>query len=93
MLLFHLVAFHRHGHDQMVRAWTVSRLQKCHVEQHRLGRNAPCAEAAQQKVRAKCADSRSTFASMRNTDSESDTENNTNTDSVIVDECADSVYS
>ena len=49
-----------------------------------MARNAPCAEAARQRVRTECVHHRSTFASMRNTDSESDAE------SVAVDESADS---
>ena len=50
-----------------------------------MARNAPCAEAARQWVSTKCVHHRSTFASMRNTDNESDAE------SVVVDESADSV--
>ena len=38
-LLFHLVAFRRRGQDQTARAWTVSKLQKGHVEQGGLLRN------------------------------------------------------
>ena len=44
---------------------------------------APCAEAARQRVRAECVHRRSTFASMRNTDSESDMESDADTESVV----------
>ena len=45
-LWFHLVAFCRRGQDQTVRAWTVSQLQKGHVERRRLGRNGEeCAQS------------------------------------------------
>ena len=54
-------------------------------------RNAPYAEAARQRVSTECVHRRSTFASMRNTDSESDAESDTDTESVVVDESADSV--
>ena len=54
-------------------------------------RNAPCAEAARQRARTECVHRNSTFASMRNTDSESDAESDADTESVIVDESADSV--
>ena len=50
-----------------------------------MARNVPCAIAARQRVNTECVHRRSTFASMRNTDSESDAE------SVVVDEIADSV--
>ena len=56
-----------------------------------MARNAPCAEAARQRVRTECVHRRSTFASMRNTDSESDAESDADTASVVVDESADSV--
>ena len=52
-----------------------------------MARNTPCAEAARQRVRTECVHRRSTFASMRNTDSETDAD----TESVIVDECANCV--
>ena len=53
--------------------------------------NALCAEAAQQWVRTECDHRRPTFASMKNTDSESDEESDAYTESVVVDESADSV--
>ena len=56
-----------------------------------MARNAPCAEAARQRVRIECIHRRSTFASIRNTDSESDAESDAITESVVVDESADSV--
>ena len=56
-------------------------------------RNAPCAEAARQKVRFNCVHRRSTFASTRNTHGESDAESDAGTESVVVDESADSVVS
>ena len=42
-------------------------------------------------VSTECVHRRSTFASMRNTDSESDAESDADTESVVVDESADSV--
>ena len=56
-----------------------------------MARNAPCAKAARQRVSTECVHHRSTFASMRNTDSESDAESDADTESVVVDESADSV--
>ena len=56
-----------------------------------MARNAPCAKAARQRVSTECVHRRSTFASMRNTDSESDAESDADTESVVVDESADSV--
>ena len=56
-----------------------------------MARNAPCAEAARQSVSTECVHRRSTFASMRNTDSESDAESDADTESVVVDESAHSV--
>ena len=56
-----------------------------------MARNAPCAKAARQRVSIECVHRRSTFASMRNTDSESDAESDADTESVVVDESADSV--
>ena len=56
-----------------------------------MARNAPCAKAARQRVSTECVHHRSTFASMRNTDSESDAESDADTESVAVDESADSV--
>ena len=56
-----------------------------------MAKNAPCAEAAQQGVRTECAHRRSTFASMRDTESESDAESDADTESVVIDEGADSV--
>ena len=56
-----------------------------------MARNAPCAKAARQRVSTECVHHRSTFASMRNTDSESDTESDADTESVVFDESADSV--
>ena len=56
-----------------------------------MARNVPCAEAARQRVSTKCVHRRSTFASTRNTDSESDAESGADTESVVVDENADSV--
>ena len=53
--------------------------------------NAPCAIATRQRVSTECVHRRSTFASMRNTDSESDAESDADTESVVVDESADSV--
>ena len=49
----------------------------------------PCVEAARQRVITECVHRRSTFASMRNTDSESDAESDADTESVVVDESAD----
>ena len=56
-----------------------------------MARNAPCAEAARQRVNTECVHRRSTFASMRNTYSESDAKSDADTESVVVDESADSV--
>ena len=56
-----------------------------------MARNAPCAKAARQRVSTECVHHRSTFASMRNTDSESDAESDADTEIVVVDESADSV--
>ena len=56
-----------------------------------MARNSPCAEVARQSVSTECVHRRSTFASMRNTDSESDAESDADTESVVVDESADSV--
>ena len=56
-----------------------------------MARNAPCANAARQRVSTECVHRRSTFASMRNTDSESDAESDADTESAVVDESADSV--
>ena len=56
-----------------------------------MARNAPCAEAARQMVRTECVHRRSTFASMSNTDSESDAESDDDTVSVVVNESADLV--
>ena len=53
--------------------------------------NAPCAEAARQRVSTECVHRRSTFAAMRNTDSEFDAVSAAVTESVVVDENADSV--
>ena len=50
-----------------------------------MARNAYCADAVRQRVSTECVHRRSTFASMRNTDSESDAD----TESVV--ESADSV--
>ena len=47
--------------------------------------NAPCAETARQREITKCVHRRSTFASMRNTDSESDAKSDADTESVVVD--------
>ena len=88
-LLFNLVAFRRCVQNQTVRTWTVSQLLKGHVERRRLVRNAPCAKAARQRVSTEYVHRRSTFASMRNTDSESDAESDADTESV--NESADSV--
>ena len=54
-----------------------------------MARNAPCAEAARQRVSTECVHRHSTFASMSNTDSESDAESDVDPESV--DESADSV--
>ena len=54
-----------------------------------MARNAHCAEAARQRVSTECVHRRSTFASMRNTDSESDAESDADTESVV--ESANSV--
>ena len=56
-----------------------------------MARNAPCAKAARQRVSTECVHRRSTFASMGNTDSESIAESDADTESVVVDESADSV--
>ena len=56
-----------------------------------MARIAPCAKAARQRVSTECVHLRSTFATMRNTDSESDAESDADTESVVVDESADSV--
>ena len=50
-----------------------------------------CAEAVWQWVRTECARRRPSFTSVRKTDSESDVESDTDTESVVVDESADSV--
>ena len=50
-----------------------------------MARNVPCAEAARQRVITECVHRRSTFASMRNTDSESDAKSDADTESVVVD--------
>ena len=55
-----------------------------------MARNAPCAEATRQRVSTECVHRRSTFASMMNTDSESDAEIDADTESVVVDESVDS---
>ena len=52
-----------------------------------MARNAPFAEMGRRRVRTECVNRRPTFASMLNTDSESDAD----TESVAVDESADSV--
>ena len=81
-LLFHLVAFRRRGQDQTVRVWTVSQLQtgtSNDVVYGGMAWNAPCAKAARQRVSTECVHHRSTFASMRNTDSESDAESDADT--------------
>ena len=54
-------------------------------------RNTSSAEAVRQRVRTECVNRWSTFASMRNKDSESDAESNAQTESAVVDERADSV--
>ena len=56
-----------------------------------MARNAPCAEAARQRVSTECVHRHSTFASMRNTGSESDAESDADMESVVVDESTDSV--
>ena len=56
-----------------------------------MARNAPGAKAARHRVSTECVHHRSTFASMRNTDSESNAECDADTESVVVDESADSV--
>ena len=56
-----------------------------------MARNAPCTEAARQRVSTECVHRRSTVASMMNTDSESDAESDADTESFVVDESADSV--
>ena len=56
-----------------------------------MARNSPCALAARQMLSTECVHRRSTFASMRNTDSESDAESDADTESVVVDESVDSV--
>ena len=56
-----------------------------------MARNAPCAVAARQRMSTECVHRRSTFASMRNTDCESDAESNADMESVVVDESANSV--
>ena len=56
-----------------------------------MARNAPCAEAARQRVSTECVHRRSTFASVKNTDSEYDVEIDAETECVVVDESADSV--
>ena len=54
-----------------------------------MARYAPCAEVVQQRVHTECVHLRPTFASMRNTDCESDADSDTETESVVVDESAD----
>ena len=54
-------------------------------------RYALCAEAARQRVRTEFVHRRSTLASMRNTDSESDMESDADMESAVVDKSADSV--
>ena len=56
-----------------------------------MARNSPCAKATRQRLRTACVHRRFTFATMRNTDSESDVESDADTESVVVDESADSV--
>ena len=56
-----------------------------------MARNASSAESVRQRVRTECVYRRSTSASMRNTDSESDAESDADTESVVVNESADSV--
>ena len=56
-----------------------------------MARNALCAEAARQRGCTEYVNRRSTFASMRNTDSESDAKSDADTESFVVDESADSV--
>ena len=56
-----------------------------------MARNTPCVEAARQRVNTECVHRRSTFASMRNTDNESETESDADTESVVVDESVESV--
>ena len=55
-----------------------------------MARNAPCTEAARQRVRTECVHRHPTFASMRNTDSESNAESDANTESVVLYESAES---
>ena len=55
-----------------------------------MARNAPCANAARQRVSTEYVHRRSIFASMRNTYSESDAESGADTESVVVDESAES---
>ena len=56
-----------------------------------MARIAPYAEAARQRVSTEWVHRRSTIASMGNTDSVSDAESDADTESVVVDESADSV--
>ena len=56
-----------------------------------MARNAPCAKAARQRVTTECVHRRSTFAPMRNTDSESDAKSDADTESVVVNESADTI--
>ena len=56
-----------------------------------MARNVPCAKAARPRVSSEFVHRRSTFASMRNTGSESDAESDADTESVVVEESADSV--
>ena len=58
-----------------------------------MARNALFAKAARQRVSTECAHRRPTFASIRNTYSESDTVSDADTESVVVDESADTVVS
>ena len=56
-----------------------------------MARNALNVEAALQRLSTECVHRRSTFALMRNTDSESGAESDADTESVAVDESTDSV--
>ena len=56
-----------------------------------MARNSPCAEAARQWMLTESVHHRSTFASILNTDSESDLECDAVTEIVDVDECSNSV--
>ena len=71
-LLFRLVAAFKTRRFEHGRHPGYGKATSNDVGKGKMARNAPCAEAARQRVRTECVHRRSTFASMRNTDIESD---------------------